>query len=435
MRRGRRRRDRRRRRRDRRLQPRRPPGRRLRADGGRAARGRRGRRSARAGARRRRDPRRRRRRCARSRSAPTRCSSAGPYAWGLATGGEAGVRGVIDAFAEDLRRALALAGCPTLADVDARPRAACRLVTDFFSQRACNGADARGRSLHAGNLLREEPLFRSPFADCPNRKTVKERKTLLAGPLSGVPEPGLILLVAQLRSRGHSGHMAKSRSTKQGGVRGLLLSLQSAVRAGARRALRDVSPQRPRGPAPAAAAALQLPPGAAHAVGVGVSLRAGAGGAARILTAPRIGSCRHTRRRGARHRVRSRGDHGAGQVAGLAGRRTARAAATSCEASRRRLLVDCGSGVFAQLRRVRRLRRRRRDRAVAHARRPLPRPDPVRLRADLRAAPAAGAGRRLAGHRQPGAPAAARAARRGRGAARDRRGRRPAGAVSTRPSS
>ncbi|MDX6680396.1 MAG: 4-hydroxymandelate oxidase [Solirubrobacteraceae bacterium] len=43
-----------------------------------------------------------------------------PYAWGLACGGEAGVRAVLDAFAEDLRRALALAGCPTLADVDAR---------------------------------------------------------------------------------------------------------------------------------------------------------------------------------------------------------------------------------------------------------------------------------------------------------------------------
>jgi len=43
-----------------------------------------------------------------------------PYAWGLATGGEAGVVGVIDAYAEDLRRALALAGCPSLADVDAR---------------------------------------------------------------------------------------------------------------------------------------------------------------------------------------------------------------------------------------------------------------------------------------------------------------------------
>jgi 4-hydroxymandelate oxidase len=42
-----------------------------------------------------------------------------PYAWGLASGGEAGVRSVLDAFAADLRRVLALAGCPTLADVDA----------------------------------------------------------------------------------------------------------------------------------------------------------------------------------------------------------------------------------------------------------------------------------------------------------------------------
>jgi 4-hydroxymandelate oxidase len=41
-----------------------------------------------------------------------------PYAWGLACGGEAGVRAVIEAFADDLRRALALAGCATLSAVE-----------------------------------------------------------------------------------------------------------------------------------------------------------------------------------------------------------------------------------------------------------------------------------------------------------------------------
>ena len=40
-----------------------------------------------------------------------------PYAWGLACGGEQGVRGVLAAFDADLRVALALAGCPRLADV------------------------------------------------------------------------------------------------------------------------------------------------------------------------------------------------------------------------------------------------------------------------------------------------------------------------------
>ena len=69
-----------------------------------------------------------------------------------------------------------------------------------------------------------------------------------------------------------------------------------------------------------------------------------------------------------------------------------------------------------------RLRRRRRGRHLAPARRPLPRPRPVRLRADLRAAPAAGAGRPLAGHRPPGAPAAVRAARRARDVPPRRRG-------------
>jgi len=42
-----------------------------------------------------------------------------PYAWALATGGEAGVGELLEAFADDLRVALALAGCPTLAAVDA----------------------------------------------------------------------------------------------------------------------------------------------------------------------------------------------------------------------------------------------------------------------------------------------------------------------------
>ena len=40
-----------------------------------------------------------------------------PYGWGLATGGQAGVGAVIDAFADDLRRVMALAGCPALADI------------------------------------------------------------------------------------------------------------------------------------------------------------------------------------------------------------------------------------------------------------------------------------------------------------------------------
>jgi 4-hydroxymandelate oxidase len=42
-----------------------------------------------------------------------------PYAWGLAAAGQTGVRQVLDAFRADLRRTLALCGCPTLADVTA----------------------------------------------------------------------------------------------------------------------------------------------------------------------------------------------------------------------------------------------------------------------------------------------------------------------------
>lgn len=40
-----------------------------------------------------------------------------PYVWGLAAEGEDGVRAVLDAFARDLERVMALAGCPALADV------------------------------------------------------------------------------------------------------------------------------------------------------------------------------------------------------------------------------------------------------------------------------------------------------------------------------
>jgi 4-hydroxymandelate oxidase len=42
-----------------------------------------------------------------------------PYAWGLATGGEAGVRRVLEALGDDVARALALVGCATPAAVGA----------------------------------------------------------------------------------------------------------------------------------------------------------------------------------------------------------------------------------------------------------------------------------------------------------------------------
>ena len=71
------------------------------------------------------------------------------------------------------------------------------------------------------------------------------------------------------------------------------------------------------------------------------------------------------------------------------------------------VLLDCGNGVFSKLRALLRLHRRRRRRDLAPARGPLPRPRSVRLRAHLRAAPAADAGRPLAGDRQAGAPEAA----------------------------
>ncbi len=86
--------------------------------------------------------------------------------------------------------------------------------------------------------------------------------------------------------------------------------------------------------------------------------------------------------------------------------RTGRAAATWCRRADYALLLDCGNGVFSKLRRSLRLRRRRRRGDQPPARRPLPRPGPVQLCADLRPAPAAGA-------RWPAGPAPT--TRRGRG--------------------
>jgi 4-hydroxymandelate oxidase len=42
-----------------------------------------------------------------------------PYLWGLASGGEKGVRHVLALLAAELRLAMGLTGRPTLADVDA----------------------------------------------------------------------------------------------------------------------------------------------------------------------------------------------------------------------------------------------------------------------------------------------------------------------------
>ena len=42
-----------------------------------------------------------------------------PYLWGLAAAGEAGVRRVLDLLRDELELAMALCGCPRIADVNA----------------------------------------------------------------------------------------------------------------------------------------------------------------------------------------------------------------------------------------------------------------------------------------------------------------------------
>ncbi len=41
-----------------------------------------------------------------------------PYLWGLAVGGQSGVRHVLDLLASELSESMALAGCPTIASVN-----------------------------------------------------------------------------------------------------------------------------------------------------------------------------------------------------------------------------------------------------------------------------------------------------------------------------
>lgn len=75
----------------------------------------------------------------------------------------------------------------------------------------------------------------------------------------------------------------------EGQLRGMLLSLQSPLRPGPARAVRDVQAQRGSA-APATAVALRLSPGAAHARCLGIPLRSGAGRAARVVAAAHVGS-------------------------------------------------------------------------------------------------------------------------------------------------
>src|SRR4051794_20641537 len=102
-------------------------------------------------------------------------------------------------------------------------------------------------------------MFRSPFAGCAIRKTVNERKAALATPCRGLARRGVMDPVRAALTQGDRGTHGQDSFDEQGGVQGLLLRLQPAVRARPRRALPDVPPEQSRGPAAAAAAALRLP--------------------------------------------------------------------------------------------------------------------------------------------------------------------------------
>ena len=166
-------------------------------------------------------------------------------------------------------------------------------------------------------------------------------------------------------------------------------------------------PDHPGRAAPAAAAALRVPPGAPPPGSPGRCparrsrrrctpsdpLRAGRGRTAHATVGSRMSEA-----------------HSPGQVALMAGRRR-----RLLRLSRRGAGLPAADGLrqrrLRQAPPLRGLRRRRRGGDLPSARRPLPRPRAVLVRAHLRAAPAARAGRRLARDERARAPRAARAAR------------------------
>src|SRR4051812_28288616 len=74
-----------------------------------------------------------------------------------------------------------------------------------------------------------------------------------------------------------------AREDQDAELRGLLLPLQPALRAVGRRALCDVPPRPPRGPASSAPAAVPLPAAGPHHHRLGVPQRPGAGGTAQVV--------------------------------------------------------------------------------------------------------------------------------------------------------
>src|SRR5215218_3524427 len=132
------------------------------------------------------------------------------------------------------------------------------------------------RRLRGGRFARRAKREAFPPLCGKSTRTVRFAGSAVA---SGCPDPlcsptSCDELVKGIEGAGHEG--------REGQLRGLLLQAEPPVCARLRRAVSDVPPEPPGGPAPAAAAALRLPPGAPAPGGVGAAERAGASRAARV---------------------------------------------------------------------------------------------------------------------------------------------------------
>jgi hypothetical protein len=205
-----------------------------------------------------------------------------PYLWGLAAGGEPGVLAALEALVTDTATTLALVGAATPAHVDPGPRAPQGLVN-------C--------PLRAGKASSNVLVCRAKTQNvgiCGNGE-----RDLCALRSSALQPPSALWLVLLLGSgkrqddEGEPRDGEGSDGRQEGLLRAVLLPLQHALRARARRALRDVPPGHPRGLRPpqqmrfvSAPSAAPRPPGRSPAPGAGRAARRLSGRLRRAASPP-----------------------------------------------------------------------------------------------------------------------------------------------------
>ena len=208
-----------------------------------------------------------------------------PYGWGLATGGEAGVRAVLRALDDDLRRAMALAGCPALADI--RPIASGAPIRCRKSRPKSGNGPHAGARFASPQPVRGSDRESSAICGLPGSKNSSRAETALARPL----EPGAAACwdgpCHEASTRGGRGAWRRARATKKVACEDCFFHCNLLCALELDEPCATFRPDGPDGLRPPQQLRFTLPPGAPHAGGVGVPQRAGAGRAARVLNARR----------------------------------------------------------------------------------------------------------------------------------------------------